>query len=109
MADPATLDEYNTKALANQSITGFGADVVTHFPCPGCAAPGWLDFPITAALNDYRDVQDPATCQECGRSFRFAITVTGGGAAAGGSTEGQFIQTGGPDLPDYLPPIRRES
>ena len=109
MADPATLDEYNAKAMANSTITGFGADMVTHFPCPGCAAPGWMDFPITASLNDYRDVQDPASCSECGRTFRFKITQTGGGAAAGGSTEGTFVQVDGPDVPSYLPPMLRES
>lgn len=106
--DPATLDDYNAKAAANMAITGYGADVVTKFPCPGCAAPGWMDFPITAAMNDYRDVQEPVTCRECGRTFRFAITVEGGGAAAGGSTQGEFVQTAGADVPSYLPPIRRE-
>lgn len=107
MNDPATLDEYNAKAMRSQRITGYGAGVVTHFPCPGCAAPDWLAFPITAALNGYAGVQDSTACKECGRSFRMVITVTGGGAAAGGSTESAIVQTGGEDIPAYLPPMER--
>lgn len=108
MPDPATLDEYNARALASQHIEGYGADVVTWLPCPGCAAPDWLGMPITAALNDYADVQAPTTCGKCGRTFRLVITLEGGGAAAGGSTSAAFVQTGGTDIPAYLPPMTRQ-
>lgn len=108
MSDPATLDEYNARATRNQRVSGYGANVVTHFPCPGCAAPDWLKFPITAALNGYKDVQRPATCTECGRTFRFAVTVEGGGPFAGGSTSAAFVQTGGADIPAYLPAMDRQ-
>ena len=93
--------------MQGQHITGRGVEVVTHLPCPGCAAPNWLDFPITAALNDYADVQQPSTCKECGRTFQMLIEVQGGGPSAGGSTEARIVQTGGDDIPDYLPPIER--
>lgn len=106
MSDPATADEYNEKYMRNSQISGHGVSVVTTFPCPGCAEPGWLDFPITAALNDYADIQHPATCGSCGRSFRMAVTVDeSGGSRSVGLT---VIQTGGPDVPAYLPPIQRE-
>lgn len=108
MSDPATLDEYNAKYVRNQSITGYGARVVTHFPCPGCAEPGWLDFPVTAALDGYAALRDARSCVACGRSFRMVITVEDGGAAEGGSTAATIVQTAGPDIADYLPRITRE-
>jgi len=108
MSDPATLAEYEAKYAKNQRITGYGANVVTQFPCPACAAPDWLAFPITAALNGYADVQKPSTCAACGRTFRMAITVEGDGPFAGGSTQAAIVQTGGSDIPGYLPPMGRD-
>lgn len=102
MTDPATLDEYNERYMQNHEITGFGMDVVNRFPCPGCAAPGWLDFPITAALNDYAGVQHPTTCENCGRTFQLVVTLSPG------ATEMTLIQRGGDPVPSYLPPLRYE-
>lgn len=99
MPDPTTLDEFNKRASANMQITGYGAEVKTHFPCPGCAAAEWLEFPIAAAMNDYADVQEPSTCSECGRTFRLNID------RHEGSIDGMFVQLGGDPIPDYLPPM----
>ena len=98
--DPTTLDEYNERYQANTRITGFGVDVATIFPCPGCTAPDWLRFPVTAALNDYADVQEPTTCSACGRTFRFAVEV------GDGNVRGGIVQTAGDPIPSYLPPMR---
>jgi hypothetical protein len=102
VSDPATVAEYNQLAAKNARVTGQGTQTVTHIPCPGCAAPDWLAFPVTAALDEYAGVQRPARCAACGRTFRLAIT------REGGSVISEFIQTGGPALPAYLPPMKRE-
>lgn len=102
MTDPATLGEYNLRATRNMQVTGYGVNVVTHISCPGCAAADWLLFPITAAFDDHVGVQDPRTCSECGRTFRFLVTQEGGGAAMGGITQGRIVQIGGDPVPGYL-------
>lgn len=101
MADPETLEEYNRLSMENLDIDGMGADVVTYFPCPGCAAKHWRGFPITAGFDEYESVQAPETCLQCGRTFRFSIKKTPGGL------EGTILQVGGNPPPSYLEfPIR---
>lgn len=103
MTDPATLEQYNLLCLQNTKVTGFGFETKTILPCPGCAAAGWMEFPVTAGLNDYVDIQEPKTCAECGRTFKFVVVQ-----GDDGSTQSTFVQTGGAPIPFYLPPIRYE-
>lgn len=100
--DPKDFAEYQKLVWANQKITGFGADVKTHFPCPFCAAPEWLVQPITDGIDDYPIMKAGATCQNCGRSAKFIFK------RGHGSLEFELVQSGGPAAPDWLEPkIRR--
>lgn len=92
--DPINLDEYNRLTQQNLIVTGEAADRVTTFPCPGCAAAGWHSFHVTTG---FESVNDPATCNDCGRTFRFDIKKEHG------SVSGSIILISGDPMPDYLP------
>lgn len=97
--DPKTVDDYNARAMANAKVEGYGIfGVKQTLPCPGCAAPGWKSFKI---IEVEQVMPEPATCWNCGRTFKVLVSHEGGG------TSMEFVQTGGDDVPDYLPPIRR--
>jgi len=98
MADPATREDYDRLAKANQRIEGFGLDTTMHLPCPFCAAP---DFMVYKVLEVQQRLEAGAGCRSCGRSLRAQFKPDQPG------TVFEFVQTGGPDAPDYLPPIRR--
>ena len=102
MTAPQNRDEYLKRFMENQRLTGFGAGVKTHFPCPFCAAPEWLVMPVTDGLNDYPIMGAGAACKECGRSAKFIINRTPSSVSA------ECVQTGGDDPPAWLEPkIRR--
>jgi len=92
--DPINLDDYNRQTQANLLITGDGPDRVTTFPCPGCAAIGWKSF---TATQGFESCNEPATCDSCGRTFRFAIIKEHG------AVKGSIILVSGDPMPDYLP------
>lgn len=104
MTPPANQHEYNVRAQQNTKITGFGAETTTVLPCPFCAAPDWMKFPVTAGLNNYTEQSAPHTCKECGRSGRLIV------ARSPGEVRSELVQTGGEDPPEWLvPKPRRES
>jgi hypothetical protein len=100
MSEPANEKEYLKRFDDAQKVSGWGAEVKTHFPCPFCAAPDWLMHRVTDF--EYATMKAGAECKECGRTAKFLI------ARAGGSLQAECVQTGGPDQPEWLTPkIRR--
>lgn len=102
MSDPKDLDEYNERCAGNMEIDGYGMDVVTHFPCPGCGAPGWMDMPIVAAMDDYASIKEPSTCNACGRVFRIDVQESGD------LTSMQYVLVSGDDMPDFISFVARD-
>lgn len=99
MSDPVDLDAYLKRFREGQSIEGFGADVSMTSPCPFCAAPNWMTWPIARVRET---MEQGAACAECGRSAKAVFKDSPA------SIEFELVQTGGPDAPDYLvPKIRR--
>lgn len=97
---PTTVDEYFERFHANQRITGSGMDGVTmHLPCAWCAAP---DFCVWLVMDSEQAMQQETTCSECGRSGRTIFHVN-----EPGRQEFEFVQTGGPDAPEWLTPAPR--
>lgn len=110
MTDPATAEEYAELAFVNTVIDGYGLGVCTHMPCPFCAAPDWLALYPAAGLllgdsepNMYDVMDKGATCGSCGRSARWVVRRD----IPDSNVQAELVQTGGPDPPSYLPPIRR--
>jgi len=101
MNQPATKEEYERRYKENTRIEGFGADTKTIMACPFCAAPDFMVFPVTAALNEYADVCKPHTCKECGRTMTSEVNRTDGGVTM------SFAQTGGDDPPAWVPMPRK--
>lgn len=94
MSEPKDYQEYLDRFSVNNGYEGFGFDTKMRMPCPFCAAPDWLHVLILDAEKHYAK---GATCKECGRSARAIFTH------APGSTTFEFVQTAGPDQPDWLP------
>lgn len=101
MSEPTSIEEYNKRAKANLRYEGRFADTKTILPCPFCAAPDWLVYPVTAAMDDYKQIQDPRTCKECGRTAALIITRTDSGV------QQELVQIAGPDAPEWLTPKPR--
>jgi hypothetical protein len=92
------MEEYQALFMKNMRIEGFGTDVTQVAPCPFCAAPGWARWRI---LFVQQDMGANCTCAHCGRSAKFLFED---------STDNirfELVQTGGPPIADYLPPVRR--
>lgn len=97
---PTNRDDYLKLFNANQAISGYGSDVAMHMPCPWCAAP---DFAKWRIIDSERLMQQPSTCGECGRTGHIVFTMNEPGHKAF-----EFVQTAGPDAPEWLtPPPRR--
>jgi hypothetical protein len=98
MADPATREEYEKRFQQNHRVTGFGIDTTVTFPCPFCAAPGWM---TSRVLDVEEKIAANRECTECKRGSKGIVTRTAN------SMTTEFVQTSGPDHPDYLPRMRR--
>lgn len=108
MSEPQSFGEYLARFQANTVIDGFGMDVAQHVPCPWCAA---ADFQVLMpaagilALDDRPNIDAQmamdTTCRECGRSGKSLIS------RGAGSVEFEFVQTDGPDAPEWLTPAPR--
>lgn len=97
---PATVAEYNERFQTNQRVSGHGIDGVTmHIPCPWCAAPGFAEWLV---IDSERAMQESTTCTECGRTGHTIFHVN-----EPGRKEFEFVQTDGPDAPDWLKPAPR--
>ncbi len=97
--DPKTLEDYNRTCKMNQEITGAGIDTVAIFSCPGCASKGWAEFRI-ATMHLVKESK-PTKCKVCERTFFFRITKVMG------ATSITLCQSGGDDVPEYLPLMHR--
>lgn len=98
---PDTKEEYEAAYLENTKVLGRYDTTRTVMPCPFCAAPDWLIFPVTAGLSNYRDIQQPATCGVCKRTARMVVDRD-----AHGNLGCTVVQLGGDDPPAWVP-IRR--
>lgn len=97
-----TGEEFYRRFQKNLRITGFGAAVVTHAPCPFCGAPDFQQWHIVSVAED---MEAEATCSECGRSGRTIVGRSYDGSIKG--TTAEFVQTAGDPPPSYLIPPPR--
>jgi hypothetical protein len=93
MAEPKDMQEYTERFAANQKISGYGADVTMHLPCPFCAAPDFMVYKII----EMEDVTG-GTCKACSRSMAMDQEVVGSTRSV------RMFQTGGPAQPEWLSP-----
>lgn len=100
MSDPASAEDYNRKFAAGQRFFGFGLETGVGTPCPACAEP---DFMVCRVVDMEATLRAGAVCRACGRGFR---TVFPEGLPPG-VVRFEVVQTVGPDVPSYMPPIRR--
>jgi hypothetical protein len=98
MADPASLEEYNTLQTARVRISGFGLDVTMSTPCPFCCAP---DVCVYRVIDVDAHMAREHVCNECARAFSYVVE------RAPGSIQFELVQTRGPNPPSFLPPMRR--
>lgn len=99
MTEPASMEEYLERFKRNQWIRGAGiGNVFVHMPCPFCAA---VDFMVYELLQTAEVMRKDTLCRECGRSAKAVFHVEHGGTAF------EIVQTGGPDVPDWMPKMRR--
>lgn len=99
---PTNFEDYNRLCHERNVVDGYGMNVSMCLACPGCAAAGFNKYRI---MHSEEDMQKEATCKECGRSFKCIITHPDEN-----ETRLEVVQTGGPDIPDWLAekwPIRR--
>ncbi|HMI84857.1 MAG TPA: hypothetical protein VK550_12240 [Polyangiaceae bacterium] len=96
-----TKEEYEKRYAENQRLSGHGPEVKTHLPCPFCAAPEFLVYPLWPPDEHYKALSDGAVCKECGRGWRAILKVTEN------STAVTFEQTKGDDPPPYVNYIPR--
>lgn|SRR5574337_1306709 len=96
VASPQSMEEFLSRYHSNERIEGFGITGVTiHMPCPFCAAP---DFIVYKLIDTHEALQRGGTCAECGRSMQVNVTDTPT------AKHMSFVQTGGPDQPEWLEP-----
>lgn len=98
MSDPATLEEYNAKFKRNQKLTGYGFETTSHFPCPACCEADWM---ICRVVDTKEKLIEGAQCKACGRGFKAEFADTPG------SIQFEVVQTTGPDMPAYIPKMKR--
>lgn len=99
MSDPESKEAYEAKFHANTKVTGYGIlGVTTHMPCPACAEPEWC---VTLVIDVEEAMQKEYVCKACGRGFKAIVD------RQGGSVRFEYVQTCGPDLPPYMPHMRR--
>ena len=98
MKPPETLEQFNTRYLNNNTFEDYGIETKGHYPCPGCAAPDWK---VCKVMDFAEAIAEPATCLSCGRRFQGIVTRTPG------SIRMEIVQSGGPDVPDWMQPKPR--
>jgi hypothetical protein len=99
MSEPKSLEEFNEKFAKNQRYEGYGlGNVFCHYPCPFCAEP---DFAVVEILQTRAAFAQGHVCKHCKRGSKALIS---GGM---GSTRFEFVQTEGPDQPEWMRPKMR--
>jgi hypothetical protein len=102
MADPATVEDYNSRFKDSYRVSGTGFQTTVHFPCPFCAAPDWMVVPLLA-FEDRS--QQEHVCKECQRGAKHLVHRERESV----SVTMTLVQTKGADIPAYLPKIERAS
>lgn len=92
--------EYERAFTLATRVEGFGTDVRTVIPCPACCAPDYLTIRIMHASED---MQQPATCKQCGLSTKSILTPIG---RCGTSIETVLVAGALPNYP-WMAPMRR--
>lgn len=95
---PNSLSEYQERVITNTKIDGFGIETNCTIPCPFCAAPDFLNYKV---LDADKMLLEPQTCKECNRGCKIIKEVKPG------SIEFEFVQTSGPEQPEWLIPKMR--
>jgi hypothetical protein len=90
---PQSLEQYNIRFHRNARYSGHGLETHIHMPCPFCAAPDWLAYPVIASQAA---LEKGATCAACGRSAKGLFK------REPGHVEYEIVQTGGDDMPEWL-------
>lgn len=108
MAMPRNMDEYMEQFMAGSTVSGYGLNVTQHLPCPWCCFKDFMLLQPAAGIAPgderptlYDVMETEHRCIRCGRSGKNIIDREGGGVSA------EFVQTGGPDSPDWLEPAPR--
>jgi hypothetical protein len=102
MSECGSLDELNEKHARNYRIEGQGlGNVFVHSACPFCAEP---DFLVYELLEVEKAMENGAVCKHCDRGMKVVVTKDGRDC-----TRVEFVQTCGPDAPDWFPKLRRLS
>ena len=99
---PASYAEYMQRLAENSQISGRYLDTAMHMPCPFCAAPDFLVYKI---IETQQLLAKGAVCKECGRGAKviFSQHVTPGpGLYENPGCSFEFVQTCGPDQPEWL-------
>jgi hypothetical protein len=99
MSECTTIKEYEEKYQRHAVITGRGASTRLHIPCPFCAEPEFLVYPI---IGTRAAMEAGAVCAHCGRGCRAVFTDD----AAGGISF-ELFQTVGSDPPSFIPRMQR--
>jgi hypothetical protein len=94
MADPKTVEEYNTKFRENTRYSGIGLDTVIHTPCPFCAEPDFMSYKF---MEVKEATKKGATCKSCGRTSKAVYT-----AETHDHISFEMVITGGDDPPPYM-------
>lgn len=92
MSEPTSKEEFERRFRGHTRMSGQGAEVQVHMPCPFCGARDWAVYRL---LEMPARLARPTECKACGRS---AALLTDWGAS---SASGRFVQTGGPDAPPW--------
>jgi hypothetical protein len=88
-----TFDEYEEKLDQNTRMSGTGADLTMHLPCPFCAT---ADFLVYKLIDQQEALMKGAVCPACNRGMRAEVEVRGD------ETLVEFVQTSGDAPPDFL-------
>lgn len=95
---PENMEQLADLTMQNMRIEGFGLDVVTHAPCPFCAEPDWMKWPI---MDPRTPMETGAVCGSCGRGAKAIFDEQPG------SIRFELVQTSGPVQPDWFVPKMR--
>lgn len=99
MKTPRNMDELAKLTTENTKITGYGAKTTMISPCPFCAYPNFMRWPIL----DMREVASKgAVCFRCKRGARLVFEDYPDGGAGF-----EIVQTEGPDQPEWFQPKMR--
>lgn len=98
--EPKDMIEFNARYFENYKVSGMGLETKVHLPCLFCAASNFIEHLILEAMPK---LAAGAVCSKCGRGARAILTPIAGG----GGYKAEFVQTEGPDQPDWLEPKMR--